>query len=249
MATADRILMVRSCWLLCSLGLAGCLQLEQTVTLGADGAGTQELTLTLPASTFAELKRAAAANQGGVAADPQALFTAATVRQELAGAGLELSAHDVQERDGARTVKLQARFASPEVLRKSPLAGSAAEWTFAPGPSPGTVEVTLWPQGRQAWIDARAKADAMRTAKDAVAGEFFERRRAQLEGLDVTLRLCLPGKVLRCTRNLDVTGECEVTARITAAQIRTPEDLVRRLAPRFQVVFDAGGCPGFPQDR
>ena len=44
------------------------------------------------------------------------------------------------------------------------------------------------------------------------------------------------------TRNLERTGEREVTATITAEQIQTPEDLVRRLAPRFEVIFDATGC-------
>ena len=34
----------------------------------------------------------------------------------------------------------------------------------------------------------------------------------------------------------------EVTARIRAEDIKTPEDLVRRLAPRFEVIFDASGC-------
>jgi hypothetical protein len=233
-------------WLVLCLGLGGCLQLEQTVTLGADGAGSQQVAMTLSEATFAELTRAAGASS---AAGPQALFTEATVAKELEAAGLELATHEASTQDGARRVKLEARFPSPAALRRSPLAGTTAEWTFLPGPAPGTIEVTLYPQGKQAWTDARAKAEAMRTATDAVASEFFARRRAQLAGLDVTLRLRLPGKVLRCTRNLDQTGECEVTARITADQIKSPEDLVRRLAPRFQVVFDASGCPGFPIDR
>jgi hypothetical protein len=88
----------------------------------------------------------------------------------------------------------------------------------------------------------------MRDAVDAVASEFFARRRAQLAGLDVTVRFRLPGDVLQWTRNLQKTGDREVTARITAEQIKTPEDLVRRLAPRFQVVFDATGLD-FPVER
>ena len=34
----------------------------------------------------------------------------------------------------------------------------------------------------------------------------------------------------------------EVVARVTAEQIKTPQDLVRRLAPRFEVIFDASAC-------
>ena len=77
---------------------------------------------------------------------------------------------------------------------------------------------------------------------DPIAADFFRKRQAQLAGLDVCVRFRVPGDVLVWTRNLEKTGDREVTARITADQIRTPEDLVRRLAPRFEVVFDATGC-------
>src|SRR5207247_1768990 len=65
------------------LPLAGCLQMEQTITFGADGAGTHEVALTLPEATLAEVRRAAIANQTGTAIDPQALFARETVAKEL----------------------------------------------------------------------------------------------------------------------------------------------------------------------
>ena len=55
-------------------------------------------------------------------------------------------------------------------------------------------------------------------------------------------------KVIEFTRNLELTGEQEVTAHITAEQIQNPEDLVRRLAPRFEVIFDSSAIQ-FPVDR
>lgn len=245
--------MGRSRWIvgagaLVLLALPGCLQLEETITIAADGSGTQDLVMTMPEATLAEARRAADVNQTAVA-DPQALFARATVEKELVAAGLELARYESKSKDGTRSVDLQAKFASPAVLRQSPLTGSMAEWQFTPGPMAGTVEMTLYPQGRKAWTEARAKAAEMKDGVEAVAADFFSRRREQLAGLDVTIRFRFPGKVLRLTRNLDQTGDCEVTARITAGQIRTPEDLVRRLAPRFQVVFDASGCPTFPIDR
>lgn len=241
--------MGRARWIVgCALALSGCLQVEETITFGADGAGSQHLVMTMPEATLADARRAAAVNQTA-AADPLALFQRATVEKELTEAGLKLVSHSTKAEGVARKVDLEVAFASPAQLRKSPLIGSMAEWQFAPGPAPGTIELTLYPQGRQAWVEARAKAEAMKEAVDAVATEFFERRREKLAGLDVTLRLRVPGKVLRLTRNLEQTGEDEVTARITQDQIKTPEDLVRRLAPRFQVVFDASGCPAFPIDR
>lgn len=40
-------------------------------------------------------------------------------------------------------------------------------------------------------------------------------------------------------------GDREVTARVTAKQIKTPKDLVRRLAPRYEVIFDVTGTTLF----
>ena len=53
------------------------------------------------------------------------------------------------------------------------------------------------------------------------------------------------GDVLVWTANMEKTGDREVTARIEASQIKTPMDLVRRLAPRFEVIFDARGTQLF----
>jgi hypothetical protein len=246
--TAPRRRAARRAALACSALLAGCLQLAETIAIGPDGSGTQQVVMTMPERTLVEARRAAAVNQTA-AADPQALFVRDTVQKELTAAGLELVSHETKSLDGARRVALLAKFASPQQLRASPLSGTTATWEFAPGPAPGTVEVTLYPQGKAAWTEARAKAEAMKNEVDAVAADFFDKRKAQLAGLDVTLRFKLPGKVLRLTRNLDQTADDEVTARITADRIRTAEDLVRWLAPRFQVVFDASGCPAFPIDR
>ena len=230
------------------MSLSACLQMEQTITLGADGSGTHDVTMTLPDSTFADARRAALANRTGTAIDPLALFTRATVAKELAAVRIDLVEHKSEAKGSAHTVAIRTRFPDPAALRQSPLTGSAAEWEFAPGPKAGTVRVTLYPQGKQAWRDARERALAMPDTADEVTREFFARRKAQLAGLDVKIRFRLPGKVLLWTRNLDKTGEQEVTASITAEQIQTPEELVRRLAPRFEVVFDAAGC-SFPVDR
>ncbi len=235
----------------CSVLLSSCLELEETIAITADGSGTQKVAMTMPDGTLADVRRASAVNRTGIA-DPQALFTKATVEKELQDVGMKLLAHKSERRDTSHTVDLTAGFASPFELRKSPLTGSAAEWTFTPGPVPNTIEVTLWPQGKKAWDEARAKAEAMKQSGgevDAVAAEFFARRKEQLAGLDVRLRLQVPGKILRYTRNLEQTGDREVVGHITAAKIATPEDLVRAVAPRYQLVFDAGDCPTFPLDR
>jgi hypothetical protein len=230
------------------LSLAGCLQMEQTIEFDAAGGGRQQLVLTVPDATMSEIRRAAAANQTGTSIDPLVLFRKDDVQRELADAGIELADYASESLDRARRVRIATRFRDAASLRKTPLLGSAAEWEFAAGPAAGTTRVTLYPQGKKAWADARARALAQKDAADAVAADYFARRKAQLAGLDVTLRFRLPGKVIEYTRNLELTGEREVTAHVTAEQLRTPEDLVRRLAPRFEVVFDSSACK-FPVDR
>jgi hypothetical protein len=89
------------------------------------------------------------------------------------------------------------------------------------------------------------KAKEMKEQLDPVAEAFFKSRQSQLTGLNISVCFKLPGDVVVWTRNMKKTGDREVTAQITADQIKTPKDLVRRLAPRFEVIFDARGTKLF----
>ena len=60
--------------------------------------------------------------------------------------------------------------------------------------------------------------------------------------MDVTFRLDLPGDVDYCSTNLTKNGDRQVVATVTAKDIKTPGQLVRALAPRFEVEFDGRGC-------
>lgn len=222
--------------------LAGCLEMEQTVTIAADGSGVQQMKMAMRESTLNEMVRASAAAQLGSAPNPKAVFDKELVGRELQAAGLELKSHTSKLDGGRRSVELSAAFANFAGLQKSPLGGSAAEWVLGPGPKEGTAKLTLYPQGKAAWTEARAKAESMTKELDAVAADFFRKKQEALGGLDLTLRFQVPGDVLVWTANMEKTGDREVTARITAEQIKTPQDLVRRLAPRFEVIFDATGC-------
>lgn len=243
MPTADqgRMRMLRGLLLSTLLGLAGCLEYTQTVTLNGDGSGTQTVRLAIKDATLADLERA-----GGAAETTKdltkGLFDKELLGKELTAAGLVLQAHQSERKANRRTVELTAAFPSFATLQQSPLAGSRAEWALAPGPKPGTAKLTLYPQGQTAWTEARAKAEAMQVEGDAVAEAFFRKKQQEIAGLDLTVRFQVPGEVVMCTANMDKTGPREVTARITADQIKTPQDLVRRLAPRFEVIFDATGC-------
>lgn len=221
--------------------VAGCLEVEQTITLAADGSGRQAVRLNIRETTLAlvDRSRPAADLAAGTAA---AVFDRDLVARELAAAGLVLQSHQTERHGERRKVDLAATFPDFAALQKSPLTGSNAEWVLAAGPKAGTAKLTLYPQGKAAWAQARAKAEAMQGQPDAVAEAFFRKKQQEITGLDLTLRLQLPGDVLIWTANMEKTGAREVQARITADQIKTPQDLVRRLAPRFEVIFDATGC-------
>lgn len=244
MPTADPTCMQRSflALVLLAFGATGCLEMEQTVTLGADGSGRQAVVLTLADATVAELQKVSRGAQLGSALDAGAVFDGDLVGAELRQAGLELVRHTTRKDRGRRTVDLEASFRDFASLQKSPLCGSGAEWVLAAGPREGTAKLTLYPQGKSAWTEARAKAEKLDASTDPVAADFFRKRQQSLAGLDVMVRLRVPGDVLVWTRNLEKTGDREVTARIRAEQLRTPEDLIRWLAPRFEVIFDATGC-------
>ena len=85
----------------------------------------------------------------------------------------------------------------------------------------------------------------METEQDAVAAGFFRKNRDKLKGLDVAFRFELPGDAIAWTKNMEKPSDRVVVARMSADQIKTPVDLVRRLAPRFEVIFDARGAQLF----
>jgi len=227
--------------LLGCLALGGCLEIDQTVTLAADGSGTQSVHMVMRESMLTELARRQSAASLGAHGDPLAVFHQEKVSKELVEAGLELSEHKVGRTGGLRTVDMSAKFADFATLQKSPLCGSAAEWELQKGPKPGVGKLTLYPQGKVAWQQARLKAKNMDSKLDPVASAFFKRRKSELAGLDIAIRFKLPGDVLMWTKNMAKTGDREVTAKVTAEQIKTPKDLVRRLAPRYEVFFDVRG--------
>lgn len=220
---------------------SSCLQLEQTVTLEADGSGALAMSMTMREATLNEMQRMASAAGVGQGSQLVGIFDKETTAGELAAAGMELLKHEAKRVPGKRSVVLAGSFPSFAALQKNPLAGSEAEWVLAKGPQPGTAKLTFYPQGRTAWLEARARAEAMAETPDPMVAEMFAKRQKQLAGLDLTLVLNVPGDVCLWTKNMKRTGDRQVTAHIGADDIATPEDLIRRLAPRFEVIFDASG--------
>jgi hypothetical protein len=221
--------------------VASCLEMEQTITIAADGSGTQRVVLSLPAGTEADLRAKAEASQTG-AADPGALFDRKTMEKELVAGGLTLRSHEVEKIGSGRRVAMEVGFDTFDGLTRSPLTGSQAEWTIESGPLPDTLMLTLYPQGKEAWVAGRRRAQGVGDDLDPVELEFFRRQQERFQGLDLSLRFELPGTVLRHTRNMKRIDQRTVVASIQGKDIRTPQDLIRRLAPRYQVVFAGKGC-------
>ncbi len=230
--------------ILAALGiLTSCLELEQSVTIRADGSGTQKMTLGLTRRVIASLGRSLQARNPLDGVDPLLVFEEELVAEELRERGMVLRSHRTWNARRHRFVELEADFGSLAALKKSPLAGSNAEWLVVPGKGKwrGNLRLIFYPQGRVAWQKARQQVEDLKGQGDAVVQSFFERRRKEMKGLDIALHIEVPGDVV-WTHNLEREGVRKVTARVTEASIQTPEDLIQVLAPRYEVIFDGRGC-------
>ena len=78
----------------------------------------------------------------------------------------------------------------------------------------------------------------------AIAGIFDKKQAtAEIAGLDLTLTINLPGEVCKKSENLSVEKQStQVIARITAASIQAPRDLLALLAPCYVAEFDSRLC-------
>ena len=224
---------------------AGCFEADTEITLGADGSGSQTMRLALSGQALATLRGAAAAVEASATrSDPLDVFDVNKVRAELEAAGLALVTHRTSDDADRRTVDLQVRFADLAILARNPLTGGArATWQVSRGAGRDDVRLVYFPQGDEAWKAARLKARDLAQEPDDTVQHFITSRLRQIEGLDVTLTLQLPGDIIAHTANLRLESKRKVIAKIKASDIRTATDLLVRLAPRYEVLF---GCPGFP---
>jgi hypothetical protein len=220
--------------------LPGCLQSEQTVTLAADGSGTQSLAITLTDEVLAVARQYLSV--AGTAARADAVFEEAHVRRELQECGLALASFAVRGREQARVLDLSVTFPGVAALRRSPLAGSRAQWFFLRGQGEA-IRVVFYPQGKEAHDQALAKiAEMQQKGFDPAVQSWFARQKERLRDLDVRFALRLPGNVEACSANWVRRDARTVASRVTAAAILTPDDLLRALAPRYEVTFDGKGC-------
>ncbi|HLU39189.1 MAG TPA: hypothetical protein VK081_07375 [Planctomycetota bacterium] len=224
---------------------AGCFQAETEVVLRADGSGCQHLRLVLPDRALGLLRGAVQAVESTARrSDPRDLLDEKKVRAELTDCGVDLRAYRANAEGARHAVEIDVEFAGLAALRANPLTGGErATWQIEGGPAAGLVRLVWYPQGEEAWRAARRKARELAGESDAAVQQFVQSRLRQIDGLDVRLALTLPGNVVAHTANLKLEGKRKVVASIAAEDVRTANDLLLRIAPRYEVVFE---CPSFP---
>lgn len=223
--------------------LPACLQSEQSVTIAADGSGTQSLTLALTDEVLGVARQyVSVADASGPRPRPEAVFEEPNVRRELREAGLALTRFDVRVEHETRVLDVTASFPGVAELRRSPLGGTRAQWFFLAAEG-DLVRAVYYPQGKEAYEQAGKKLEALKqNGMDDAMRSWFEKQKQRVRGLDVRLTLRLPGPVRSCSSNWAKTDERTLGGRVTAASIATPEDLIRMLAPRYEATFDGKGC-------
>ncbi|MEM7203729.1 MAG: hypothetical protein AAF628_25925 [Planctomycetota bacterium] len=226
--------------LLLVLALPSCLELDAVVVLRPDGSGQQTVRLGMNEQGVAIVRSMARERSAVPGIDN--VFDPAPVRREIEAAGLEDVAVRTFEERQRRYLEIQATFDGVATLRRSPLLGGAAEWRFERGPRPGVARLVLYPRGEAAWREGWDRARRLAEGIGAREQSFFARARRQAEGLEVSWTLELPGEVVAHSRNLVREAPRRVTAAVRAEQLTTPGALVRLLAPRYEVMFDAREC-------
>ena len=223
--------------------LTGCFELELSVVLKPDGSGTQSMHLGMTDRVMQSVRASARAlDASATREDPLAVFDGAKVRADLSERGLVVTNHRTY-RDGSREfVDVDAEFSTFASLQGSTLFGSSGEWYLLDGRNQGGVRLVFYPRGHAAWLEARDRAAQIATQPTGVQEQFFASQKKRLAGFDTSLVIELPGDIDYASANLEVVGQRKVKAAVRATDIATAADLVRALAPRFEVEFDGTTC-------
>ena len=226
--------------------LTGCLEIEETITILPNGSGVQSMRIKIPREVLGRLRRqvlAARPEASSQERDITAVFDEKRAASEFAAAGLRLRKHVVRERRSSRSLDVELGFPDLQTLARSPLGGGNSDWILKDG-GQGKTALFFFPMGKAAWKEAQIRVKGFEkqpTAPRMLA--FFRKQKAAMQDLDLSLTLNLPGRVLRKSANLRAGSvPTQVVARVRAADIKTPKDLLALLAPCFFVEFDSRKC-------
>ena len=226
-----------------ALLLPSCLELEGTITIRPDGTGTQALSMKISREMFAEPQQQVTIASGGESVAAIAgVFDKKQATAEFAAAGLTVDNHEVKEKRSSQTLDLEVSFPNLKSLAASPLGGGRSDWILLDA-GEGKTAMFFYPMGKEALKKVQRRIRDLDKQPSEQLRAFFMKRRAEIAGLDLTLTINLPGEVCKKSENLSVEKQStQVIARITAASIQAPRDLLALLAPCYVAEFDSRLC-------
>ncbi len=241
--------MQRRIWLGLALGmcalLSACFEMEVEVKISADGSGRQELTIGMTDLATNTLRQSAIAlNAAGDRADPMEIYQRSKAEKLLTEQGLVMSEYRTYRERRRDFVQIAADFKALSQLNGAGVLGAQAEWYMLPGRNDGGIRLLFFPRGHEAWMAAleQAKKTPSLAEMGLVERQYFERQQERMGSFMVKLKLELPGSVDYCSSNLEQTGARRVEMQVNAGDIDNPADLIKAMAPRFEVEFDGSGC-------
>ncbi len=211
--------------------------------LRADGSGTQRTRLMLSGPALAVIDGLAKEQDRGRAFDPRALVDPTAVRAALGAAGMRCHSLVARPEGDQPHIDVVAHFDDFASLQRSPLCGGGVEWQLHPTEQPGVLRLSVFPRGEAAWRNAFTAAHGLaeRDPADRAELERMVDDLPQLPGPQLIMHWVfeLPGDVVSHSQNTRRVGPRRVESIVTAADIASPRDLLRQLAPRFEVAFSA----------
>ena len=176
---AMRILLITG--LLSLSFLTGCIQVEETITLNADGSGTMELAYSV-AEEQAAMMESAVSGEEALEAGEDFSFSADAIRkqfQEMEFEGVELLRADSSVQNGRRNISMAVKFKSLAALSETPLLSERS--------------VALKKTGEGLFtFSQKASAPAVSAESGAEMAAFMQ---SMLQGLKVEIRVKAPGPI------------------------------------------------------
>jgi hypothetical protein len=236
----------RSLALALPLLLSGCIEMEQELTIGRDGAGTMKSHVAMSEKTLEQMENMAkmmggAEGEGG--SNPSEVFDEKRTREEAKKKGIDLQSYKTWSKDDKKHVEMVMGFKNLDEFRNANLGGNdESDIFFLKGEKEGTARLVLYPQGLE-----KHKEEVARMKEMAEAGEeamemqraMLGQMKAQMKGLKVIYRFTVPGKIVSVGEGLKQVGDSTAAFTFTDEDVKGPEDMQRLGTMKFEIVFES----------
>ncbi|HBA84410.1 MAG TPA: hypothetical protein DCZ95_09985 [Verrucomicrobia bacterium] len=213
--------------LLAGLLLAGCVKVDQTLTLEADGSGVVQLAFGVSEQTAAQMDNLA--RETGIESE-QAFPSASSeedIRQdfkEYEPLGVSLESVQTETIDGWKYRRLKIRFASLEGLAQTPLM------------SERPMSLRRLPDGNYELLQAVSEQVLPETAPDANAQDF-------MKGFHAVLRFRMPGTILESSAPEHSGNEASWVFDLA----QDPDAIKKAEKATIRIVFSGKGLNNIPE--